>query len=325
MLDLSYNQIKSLADFEGELPKLMKLSLKMNKMVALKGIDRFPALTYLKLSRNNIESIQEVAKLSSLKNLKGISLYKNPLADDKQLYTASILAACPNLESLDHNACGDMKKRVERDGLQDSKMSKEKIEDTRSELIAEPGSASNGFAAGSSAATKWSKKQSSTGLSKATASEKPEFQNQKIAMVKGFDSGEKFTGQRQNSLDKAGLEKREKEHRETDYKFDEAMDDDDDDKEPVTPAEEDDDIFAMNPKSLATVKIAFDRKVKERAALLGSSNKKDEEVWLGTPTHPIGYFKRVGGNNYKIVGDGLWMLMAAKTVAIKSIDEVTAT
>lgn len=298
----------------------MKLSLKMNKMINLKGIEHFPALAYLKLSRNNIENLQEINKLSSLKQLKGISLYKNPLADDKQLYTSAVLSACPQLESLDHNACGDMKKKIEKDALQDSKISKERVEENKNDQLLDNISTSNGFTANSTN-PKWSKKLSSSGISKLTA-EKPEFQNQKIAMVKNFESGDRFTGQRQTSLEKSALEKRDKENRETEYKFDEAMDEDDDEKEAATPNDEDEDIFSMNPKSLTTVKLAFDRKIKERSCLLGSSPKKDEEIWLGTPTHPIGYFKRVGGNNYKIVGDGIWMLMAAKTVAIKSIDEV---
>lgn len=301
----------------------MKLSLKMNKLINLKGIDQFPALTYLKLSRNNIESIQEVSKLSALKYLKGISLYKNPLADDKQAYSAAVMSACPNLESLDHNACGDIKKKMDKDGLQDSKLSREKLDD-KTEPAIETISVSNGFNFGAAPSTKWSKKQSSTGISKNTGVEGAEFQNQKIAMAKNFGGEEKFTGQRQTSLEKSSIDKREKENRETEYKFDEGMDEDDDDKDAASPpVEEEDDIFSMNPKSLATVKLAFERKVKERTTLLGSSSKKDEEIWLGSPTRPIGYFKRVGGNNYKVVGDGIWMLMAAKTVAIKSIDEVT--
>lgn len=319
---MSYNLIKTLTDFEHELPKLMKLSLKMNKMVNLKGIDRFPALTYLKLSRNNIDNIQEVNRLSILKYLKGISLYKNPLAEDKQIYTNAILTACPNLESLDHNACGDMKKRGDRDVLQESKISKDRLED-KSDIVAETVSASNGFGTTTTTGAKWNKKQSSTGIAKVAPPETAEFQNQKLAMVKGINSDDKFTGQRQTSVDKIAADRRDKENRDTEYKFDEGMDDDDDDKDAVSPtAEEEDDIFSMNPKSMATVKLAFERKVKEKTSLLGSSTKKDEEIWLGTPTHPIGYFKRIGGNNYKVVGDGLWMLMAAKTVAIKSIDEV---
>lgn len=302
----------------------MKLSLKMNKMVNLKGINNFPALTYLKLSRNNLEDIEELAKLSTLKNLKGISLYKNPLAEDKTQYTSAVLSACPQLESLDHNSCGDTKKKQDKDSAHDSKISKEKIDyDSKADQPSEMVSASNGFGANSTT-TKWSKKQSTTAMSKTTSNDKPEFQNQKIAMAKGYITDEKFgPAPRHNSLEKSSLDKREKEIRETEYRFDEAMDEDDDDKDASSPnPEEEDDIFAMNPKSLTTVKIAFERKIKERSAYLGSSGKKDEEIWLGTPTHPIGYFKRIGGNNYKIVGDGLWMLMAAKTVAIKSIDEV---
>jgi Leucine-rich repeat (LRR) protein len=121
VLDLSYNQIESLSTFQGELPKLVKLSLKKNKLKSLVNIGNFPALTYLKLSRNNLESLSELARLSKLKALKGISLYKNPLEEDRAQYTQAILAACPQLESLDHNSCTEARKRgssPEPDGFQ---------------------------------------------------------------------------------------------------------------------------------------------------------------------------------------------------------------
>lgn len=332
MLDLSYNSIRSLIDFDGELPKLLKLSLKMNKIQTLKNIDRFPSLAYLKLSRNNLEQLTEVDRLAALKQLRGVSLYKNPLADQKHAYVSAVMTACPQLESLDHNACNDVKKLAERDT---DAVSRDRVDDkSKTEEKSPLLSAVTHLRTPVDHSTKNKKTLSAAGVTAATTvskmmagSEAPEFQNQKIAMVRGFVSDERSAGLRQTSLEKSSLEKKDsrdhREPRETEYKFDEAMDEDDDDKEAASPqADDNEDIFAMNPKSLVTVKLAWDRRVRDKGVLFGSSGRKDEEVWLGTPTHPIGYFKRVSGNNYKVVGDGLWMLMAAKTVAIKSIDEV---
>ena len=87
-------------------------------------------------------------------------------------------------------------------------------------------------------------------------------------------------------------------------------------------ASDTEDIYSLNPKSITTVKMAFDKKLKEKQGTLGLQVKKDEEVWLGNPQHPVGYFKKVGINNYKIIGDGMWLFIASKVVNIKAIEEV---
>ena len=56
MLDLSYNQVESLHGFKGQLQKLVKLSLKKNKMNSLANIEAFPNVNYLKLSRKSRSS-----------------------------------------------------------------------------------------------------------------------------------------------------------------------------------------------------------------------------------------------------------------------------
>ena len=47
--------------------------------------------------------------------MKGVSLYKNPLAEEKQTYTKVVLGVCKNLESLDHNEVEEIKGKL---GLQ---------------------------------------------------------------------------------------------------------------------------------------------------------------------------------------------------------------
>jgi hypothetical protein len=59
----------------------------------------------LKLSRNDLSSYQEILRLGKLKNLKGLSLYKNPIELNDN-YVNKILTVCPYLESLDHNEVG---------------------------------------------------------------------------------------------------------------------------------------------------------------------------------------------------------------------------
>lgn len=93
------------------LKKLVKLSLKKNKIIDLKGIENFPNLNYLKLSRNNIASLIEVKRLGNIPELKGVSLYRNPINDDKKLYAGVILGICKNLESLDHTSVEEIRKK----------------------------------------------------------------------------------------------------------------------------------------------------------------------------------------------------------------------
>lgn len=113
VLDLSYNQIESLHGFKGQLLKLVKMSLKKNKMNSLANIEAFPNVNYLKLSRNNIDSFSEIKKLAKLRSLKGVSLYDNPVGEDKRSYCIAVLQICPFLETLDHKSCHEVKKAHE--------------------------------------------------------------------------------------------------------------------------------------------------------------------------------------------------------------------
>lgn len=82
--------------------QVLKLSLKKNLLTELVGIENFPNVKFLKLSRNELVSYGEVQRLGQLKNLKGLSLYKNPIETNEN-YINKILTVCPFLESLDHN------------------------------------------------------------------------------------------------------------------------------------------------------------------------------------------------------------------------------
>jgi hypothetical protein len=54
-----------------------------------------------------------------------VSLYKNPLADDKLVYTKVVLGVCKNLESLDHNDVEEMKGKLELQNLSNIDVDKE--------------------------------------------------------------------------------------------------------------------------------------------------------------------------------------------------------
>ena len=110
-MDLSYNQLISLKNLDFSLKKLVKLSLKKNLLEDLIGIEKFPFLNYLKLSRNNIKDFGEIDRLKSLAKLKGVSLYRNPMSDNKRVYAAQVLKVCKELESLDHNSIAEIRKR----------------------------------------------------------------------------------------------------------------------------------------------------------------------------------------------------------------------
>jgi Leucine-rich repeat (LRR) protein len=104
-LDLSYNNITKLPTNPSlSLPRLIKLSLKKNNLRFLSGIEKFPSLTYLKLSRNNLSNMNEIKRLGLVKGLKGVSLYRNPVSegDNQSEYIKTLINTCQNLESLDH-------------------------------------------------------------------------------------------------------------------------------------------------------------------------------------------------------------------------------
>lgn len=296
-------------------------------MENLKGIEWFPAITYLKLSRNNLDSLQELKRLSLLRNLKGISLYKNPLADDKQSYTIGVLSSCPVLESLDHNSCIELRKQLERDGLLEESQETDQLDDrSKGDSLSAVISNSAGFHPHAGSGNVGEGKNSHNSNAQPSISgDAAAFKNQKLAMVKGLSKQmTRSPIQPMNLSQKSQIAQENKtDIRETEYKLDDGDEEEDLEDDGRNKEIAEDDIFALNPKVVSTVKLAFDKKLKERNCILGYTAKKDEEIWLGSPTHPIGFFKRVSNNNYKVVGDGLWMLMASKTVTIKLIEEVS--
>ena len=48
--------------------------------------------------------MNEIKRLSQVKGLKGVSLYRNPISegDSQSEYIETLINVCPNLESLDH-------------------------------------------------------------------------------------------------------------------------------------------------------------------------------------------------------------------------------
>lgn len=102
VINLSYNNIVNLKAIKNQMPSVLKLSLKKNNLNELLNIENFENVKFLKLSRNDLSNYQEIIRLGKLKNLKGLSLYKNPVELNEN-YANKILTVCPHLESLDHN------------------------------------------------------------------------------------------------------------------------------------------------------------------------------------------------------------------------------
>jgi hypothetical protein len=102
VINLSYNNIVNLRAVKNSMGSVLKLSLKKNALTELLNIENFENVKFLKLSRNDLSSYQEILRLGKLKNLKGLSLYKNPIELNDN-YVNKILTVCPYLESLDHN------------------------------------------------------------------------------------------------------------------------------------------------------------------------------------------------------------------------------
>ena len=336
-----------MGSFSGQLPKLIKLSLKKNKLVSLSKLDSFPALTYLKLSRNNLASLSSLAVLANLKSLKGVSLYKNPLSDNREEYLRAVHEYCPGLESLDHEAhkgkdpdqfsqdskppapanhmltevqvknsstptAGYRDAGIKRQGANliagglpnEHEPRASSANNTKKPLIAESSSVSN---------------PRTTKISKAANS-----QGGQISIIQAGNFGGVMKAQsvervipgtadgfRSNSLPKEDIQD----------------DDETDQTRGVTLSRtvnsDPDSIYSMDPKSLDTIKAIFEKKMKERPSYMSNLPKKEEEIWLGNPNHPIGFCKKVSNNSYKITGDGLWMMMSTKSLPVKTMEEIS--
>ena len=353
---MSSNQIETLNSFNGILNKLVKLSLKKNKLVSLAKLDSFPAVTYLKLSRNNLTSLESLSVLSNLKSLKGISLYKNPLAEDRDEYLRAVHEYCPTLESLDH----EVQKGKDPDQISlDTKPSQQPggLSEITGKNTSTP---TAGYREGAS------KRQQGQGViggltvnhepraSSANQTKKPVIQESssvsnprstKISKAGNSQGGQISIIQAGNSggfgtIVKAASVERVHTGPNDVFRQDAVKDENmiDDDEIENTKAlqldgqkgslsrtgnSDQDTIYSMDPKSLDTIKTIFEKKMKDRPTYMSAIPKKEEEIWLGNPNHPIGFCKKITNNNYKITGDGLWMMMYTKTIPVKTIEEIS--
>lgn len=65
-----------------ELPELHTLHLRNNKIVAFTIIPQLPKLFHLNIRSNLIEKLEEFNKLTSLENLRSITMHENPVATE---------------------------------------------------------------------------------------------------------------------------------------------------------------------------------------------------------------------------------------------------
>jgi Leucine-rich repeat (LRR) protein len=335
----------------------VKLSLKKNKLVNLSKLDSFPNVTYLKLSRNNIGSLSSLSVLANLKSLKGVSLYNNPLAENREEYLRAVHEFCPTLESLDH----EVHKGKDADQLsQDTKQASQQTQILAESQMKNSSTPSAGYREGASkrqvvqgagtiviqnepraSSANNSKKpliseSSSLGNPRPTKISKAiNSQGGQISIIQAGSSGG-FGGQsKAQSVERAISGPNDAYRSESVPQEDNGGDDDDADQFRATQLDgqkgnlsrtansDPDSIYSMDPKSMDTIKAIFEKKMKDRPSYMTNTQKKDEEIWLGNPNHPIGFYKKASANSYKITGDGLWMMMSTKTVPVKTIEEIS--
>lgn len=65
-----------------ELPELHTLHLRNNKIVTFTIIPHLPKLFHLNIRANLIEKLEEFNKLTSLENLRSITMHENPVATE---------------------------------------------------------------------------------------------------------------------------------------------------------------------------------------------------------------------------------------------------
>lgn len=156
-----------------------------------------------------------------------------------------------------------------------------------------------------------------------------QFKNQTVLLSKAFNNsriGKNPATEKSPSAERkaASTEAREPPKEIEVNRFEDAQEDDEEmEKEETVRGGNPEDLHSMNPKSLSAVRLAFEKVLRDKNSIMGSTAKSEEEIWLGSAqTHPIGMFKRTGTNTYRVVGDGIWMMMASKVVNLKSIEEV---
>lgn len=109
--DLSENSIRKLENFP-LLPRLKCILLNNNRIYKIaKNLEQsIPNLERLILTNNYIQELSDIDTLSTLKNLKVLSLINNPVTS-KENYRYYVISKLPNLRLLDFNKV----KRVERE------------------------------------------------------------------------------------------------------------------------------------------------------------------------------------------------------------------
>lgn len=99
-IDLSDNDIKKLENFP-LLKRLTKLLVNNNRIAKIMPLhESLPNLEWLILTNNEINSIEDIAPLSSVKSLKYLSLMKNPIVT-RENYRLSIIYHFPQVKVLD--------------------------------------------------------------------------------------------------------------------------------------------------------------------------------------------------------------------------------
>ncbi|CAJ1455699.1 unnamed protein product [Effrenium voratum] len=101
VLNLAGNLLQQVTGLEG-LSALVELNIRRNAITSLSGLERVPQLQRLFASHNHIVTQEGLRALSSMTNLREVSMDGNPVVEAAEVYRAHIASLCPALEILDN-------------------------------------------------------------------------------------------------------------------------------------------------------------------------------------------------------------------------------
>lgn len=325
VINLSYNNIRNLNFVNSKMSQVLKLSLKKNLLNELVGIENFPNLKFLKLSRNELSQYGEIQRLNKLKNQKGLSLYKNPIEVDEN-YTEKILQICPFLESLDHNEVtpstgitstdkpivqaveiksdslaenSAKKKLTSDDNIDSGKKEKKKHYDIKANNIA-------GFAELEKIQNKL-KIIGDTGNGNVVKKDINRLEILDKENVKGpiGDQNDLVIKSENNDQNNKKSLKISTNYDDSENLPSEVIKNQPVKNEKQTPMERIKDLFKNYCNSVS----------------LTTQNSKDKEIWQGTKDHPAGFVKTMNTGGLRIVGDGIFAFMQSIS-NYKNIEEI---
>ena len=119
-LSLNYKQITTLYDSvpQPSFRQIKKLFLSHNLLQTLQGIQNFPFLTHLSVSYNQLQTVDELLKISDPSKLECLALAGNYFIEHHPDYKQKIIEHFVSLKELDGQQIGKMQRQQLRDSKQ---------------------------------------------------------------------------------------------------------------------------------------------------------------------------------------------------------------